>query len=112
MLAGAFAGVVGRLISAPLDLLKIRFQRQSGIGSEAKYRNVWQATKTIIKEEGFTSLWKGNLSATFLWVSYSMVQFGVYGVLEEWSNAMERRFRAKISSISVKNKETHSSDPT
>ncbi len=36
MLAGAFAGVVGRLISAPLDLLKIRFQLQSGIGSEAK----------------------------------------------------------------------------
>lgn len=102
MLAGAFAGVVGRLVSAPLDLLKIRFQLQAGSGAAAKYRNVWQAAKTIVKEEGFRSLWKGNLSATYLWVSYSMVQFGVYGILEEWSQGWEKELAAKLSSFTAK----------
>lgn len=102
MLAGAFAGVIGRLVSAPLDLLKIRFQLQTGTGASAKYQNVWQAAKTIVKEEGLTSLWKGNLSATYLWVTYSIVQFGVYGALEEWSKSVEKNWAAKLSSLSSK----------
>ena len=30
------------------------------------------------------SLWKGNLSATYLWISYAMVQFTVYGIVKRW----------------------------
>ncbi len=93
--AGAFAGMVARLISAPLDLLKIRFQLQGtealGGSGPAKYRNVWQATKTIVKEEGLTALWKGNIAATYLWVSYSMVQFGIYGMLKEIGESFEAK---------------------
>ena len=104
MLAGAFAVVVGRIVAAPLDLLKIRFQVQTSSGVDAKYRNVWQAAKMIVKEEGLTSLWKGNLSATYLWVTYGVVQFGVYGALEEWSKSIEKNMAAKLSSFSAKDR--------
>lgn len=93
MVAGAVAGALARLVSAPFDMLKIRFQLQYGSStsdiSQVKYRNIFQATRTVIAEEGFFSLWKGNLSATYLWVTYSMVQFGVYGFMKQWAEKLE-----------------------
>ena len=79
VVAGAVAGAVARLISAPFDVLKIRFQLQF---DKVKYTSMVQAFATVTKEEGFLSLWKGNLSATYLWITYSMVQFSVYGWLK------------------------------
>lgn len=89
MASGAFAGALARLISAPLDMLKIRFQLQDGV---VRYKSLYQAFSRIIKEEGAASLWKGNLSATYLWVSYSVVQFGVYGALKDAGKAIERDY--------------------
>jgi solute carrier family 25 thiamine pyrophosphate transporter 19 len=80
LIAGAFAGGVARLLTAPLDVLKIRFQLQSNSGK--KYTSIIQSLKSIVSEEGFFSLWKGNISATFLWISYSMIQFTVYDYLK------------------------------
>eukprot|EP01035_Chromulina_nebulosa_P023089 gene23089-29915_t len=86
-MAGAFAGAVARLISAPFDVLKIRFQMQyipvEGLShTNAKYSSIFQALRLIVKEEGWFALWKGNLSATYLWISYAIVQFSVYGFLK------------------------------
>ena len=50
VLAGAFAGAVARLLTAPFDVLKIRFQLQSP--TEKKYLNVWQSLRSIVREEG------------------------------------------------------------
>lgn len=80
ILAGAFAGAIARLISAPFDVLKIRFQLQ--FADKVKYTSMLQAFSTVTREEGFFSLWKGNLSATCLWISYAMVQFSAYGWLK------------------------------
>jgi solute carrier family 25 thiamine pyrophosphate transporter 19 len=80
--AGAAAGAVARLLSAPFDVLKIRFQLQ--FADKVKYTSMLQAFATVTREEGFLSLWKGNLSATYLWITYSMVQFGVYGYLKNF----------------------------
>ena len=80
VLAGAMAGAVARLVSAPFDVLKIRFQLQ--FEDKVKYTSMLQAFSTVSREEGFLSLWKGNLSATYLWITYSMVQFSVYGWLK------------------------------
>ena len=77
ILAGAFAGVVARSISAPFDVLKIRSQvGTTKIGTAPE--SVFNAFRNIITNEGFLALWKGNLSATYLWISYAMVQFTVY----------------------------------
>ena len=80
-MAGAFAGASARLVTAPFDVLKIRFQLQ--FAEKVKYTSVSQAFKTVIQEEGIIGLWKGNVAATYLWISYAMVQFGVYGFLKK-----------------------------
>jgi len=82
IVAGAVAGAVARLLSAPFDVLKIRFQLQFTKDNARKYTSMTQAFSTMMKEEGVLSLWKGNLSATYLWITYSMVQFSVYGWLK------------------------------
>ena len=81
VIAGAFAGASARLVTAPFDVLKIRFQLQ--FAEKVKYTSVSQAFKTVIQEEGLIGLWKGNVAATYLWISYAMVQFGVYGFLKK-----------------------------
>nr|CAG8451597.1 5283_t:CDS:2 [Entrophospora candida]CAG8522348.1 4670_t:CDS:2 [Entrophospora candida] len=49
-ICGAVAGMVSRFVSSPLDVVKIRLQ----------------------------SLWKGNISAEFLYLSYGSIQFLTY----------------------------------
>ncbi|KAK1946472.1 Mitochondrial thiamine diphosphate carrier 1 [Phytophthora citrophthora] len=83
--AGAVSGGVTRLVAAPLDLLKIRFQVQptpvAGGHAEAKYANILQAVRSIYAEEGLRSFWRGNLAASGLWVGYSALQFASYRAL-------------------------------
>ncbi|KAL3665877.1 hypothetical protein V7S43_009301 [Phytophthora oleae] len=83
--AGAVSGGVTRLVAAPLDLLKIRFQVQpapiAGGQAEAKYANLLQAVRSIYAEEGLRSFWRGNLAASGLWVGYSALQFASYRAL-------------------------------
>jgi len=74
-IAGALAGLTSRFIIAPLDVIKIRLQLQS---RPTTYRGALHAGRTIIANEGLTALWKGNVPAELLYVSYSMVQFVAY----------------------------------
>jgi solute carrier family 25 (mitochondrial thiamine pyrophosphate transporter), member 19 len=75
-IAGGLAGLISRFVIAPLDVIKIRLQLQSRRGTT--YRSALHAGKTIVAQEGFTALWKGNIPAEILYVSYSMVQFVMY----------------------------------
>ncbi|KAH6564391.1 hypothetical protein BASA61_004068 [Batrachochytrium salamandrivorans] len=63
-ISGAAAGVISRVVIAPLDVIKIR--------------NVVQACKLIVKEEGLRGLWKGNLSAEYLYLAYGAIQFTIF----------------------------------
>ncbi|RHX97198.1 hypothetical protein DYB25_001051 [Aphanomyces astaci] len=84
MVAGAVAGGLTRVIAAPLDLLKIRFQVQVGANAThfpKHYTGLAHALSTIYREEGLRTFWRGNIAATVLWVSYSGVQFGTYQAL-------------------------------
>eukprot|EP00002_Diphylleia_rotans_P005687 TRINITY_DN1485_c0_g1_i4.p1 TRINITY_DN1485_c0_g1~~TRINITY_DN1485_c0_g1_i4.p1 ORF type:complete len:133 (-),score=17.49 TRINITY_DN1485_c0_g1_i4:314-712(-) len=92
-LSGGFAGVVSRLVIAPLDLLKIRLQLQHENYSgrmkhleRAKYTGVLQATRTILAEEGFKALWKGSLAGIYLYGPYMAVQFVVYNQAKWWTS--------------------------
>lgn len=83
-IAGSLSGFMARCLTAPFDVLKIRLQLQFNskiLHNKSKYVSMIQGFSTIIKEEGILSLWKGNLSASYLWVSYSMVQFVSYGTI-------------------------------
>jgi len=82
--AGGLSGGTTRLIVAPLDVIKIRFQVQvggknrEGVAIKPKYTSVRQTFSTIIKEEGVLALWKGNLTAEYLWIAYAAIQFAAY----------------------------------
>ena len=94
--AGAAAGAIARMISAPFDVVKIRFQLQSQVNP--KYKSVLQSLRIVVKEEGILSLWKGNLSASYLWISYMMVQFSMYGVLKRFGEKIANPFQGGGSS--------------
>ena len=74
--AGGLAGLTSRFVIAPLDVVKIRLQLQSRPGTT--YNGAIHAARTIVAQEGLTALWKGNIPAELLYVSYSMVQFVMY----------------------------------
>jgi solute carrier family 25 citrate transporter 1 len=60
-ISGACAGAAGPLVSAPMDIIKTRFQSINGsiLGSGVKYGNIFTAMSTITKEEGFSTMWVG-----------------------------------------------------
>ena len=115
--AGAAAGAGSRLLTAPLDLLRIRRQLQldhppASSMSSAAFADAVQsaASKPIVgaasanaarrpgglagllgrfpllsslaqiarEEGGYRSLYRGNVAATYLWITYAAVQFSLY----------------------------------
>ncbi|KAF4581133.1 Mitochondrial thiamine pyrophosphate carrier 1 [Ophiocordyceps camponoti-floridani] len=85
--AGAIAGLVSRFVIAPLDVVKIRLQLQSSslsdpLGHPQRQAPVHQGTvatlRHIVRHEGLTALWKGNIPAELMYVCYAAVQFATY----------------------------------
>lgn len=91
--AGAAAGAGARLLTAPLDLLKIRRQLQTssatlGLAATESFKNPRNFIKSdgvisnmahIVKNEGgIKGLFRGNVAATYLWIGYAAVQFSLY----------------------------------
>ncbi|KAG6001434.1 mitochondrial thiamine pyrophosphate transporter [Claviceps maximensis] len=85
--AGAIAGLISRFVIAPLDVVKIRLQLQPYSLSEPlvplrsstpAYRGAFATLKRILKHEGLTALWKGNVPAELMYVCYASIQFSAY----------------------------------
>ena len=90
-MAGAGAGAGARLLTAPLDLLKIRRQLSSVPGAHASSSAtnggvgdmLTSLTHIVRTEGGVRSLFRGNLPATYLWVTYAAVQFSLYARMSD-----------------------------
>ena len=67
-----------RLLTAPLDLIKIRLQLSPTAAS------TFSTFRGVLKNEGPFAFFKGNIAATYLWVTYAAVQFGVYRGMQGW----------------------------
>ncbi|KAL3473339.1 mitochondrial carrier domain-containing protein [Aspergillus californicus] len=87
VLAGGIAGLISRFCIAPLDVVKIRLQLQvhslSDPTSHAHingpvYKGTLSTLKTILRQEGLTGLWKGNIPAELMYVCYGAIQFTTY----------------------------------
>ena len=62
LLAGATGGTVGTMLNTPMDVVKSRIQNSPKIkGSIPKYNWAWPAVGTVMREEGFSALYKGFL---------------------------------------------------
>lgn len=78
VVSGAVAGAGSRLATAPLDLVRIRWQLEKTVTYPRP--SLWSSMATIVRNEGgVLALFRGSVAATYLWVGYSMVQFAVYG---------------------------------
>lgn len=76
MICGGIAGMVSRFVIAPLDVVKIRLQLQQD--SSRYYRGIFHTMRQIVRDEGVTALWKGNIPAELLYVFYGATQFVTY----------------------------------
>lgn len=74
-------------VIAPLDVIKIRLQLQvHSLSDPLSTRSVQGPTykgtigtfRTIVRDEGFTGLWKGNVPAELMYLCYGGVQFSTY----------------------------------
>lgn len=68
-IAGAVAGVCGVAVSQPFDIIKVRLQNTGG--------NDLSVLKSILKHEGFLSLWRGSGISIFGTVFGNAISFGV-----------------------------------
>ncbi|KAL1841285.1 hypothetical protein VTJ49DRAFT_7230 [Mycothermus thermophilus] len=86
--AGATAGLIARFVIAPLDVVKIRLQLQThslsdplstrNLAGGPIYKGTLPTMRHILRHEGLTALWKGNVPAELLYVCYGAVQFTTY----------------------------------
>jgi Mitochondrial carrier protein len=75
LLAGGVAGIVAKSVVAPLDRIKILYQVSS-----ARFR-FWDLPKVmsnIVRDEGVSALWKGNMATMIRVFPYSGIQFMVF----------------------------------
>ncbi|KAI0879476.1 mitochondrial dicarboxylate carrier protein [Hypoxylon argillaceum] len=88
VIAGATAGLISRFVIAPLDVVKIRLQLQShslsdplshaNLRGSPIYKGTIRTMQHIVKHEGIKGLWKGNVPAELMYVSYAAIQFTAY----------------------------------
>lgn len=77
-----------RFVIAPLDVVKIRLQLQThslsdplshkNLRGSPIYKGTLPTLKHILREEGLTGLWKGNVPAELMYVAYGAIQFTTY----------------------------------
>jgi solute carrier family 25 thiamine pyrophosphate transporter 19 len=80
-------------VIAPLDVIKIRLQLQiHSLSDPLSVRNVhgpvYKGTlgtlKQILRQEGITGLWKGNIPAELMYLTYGSAQFSAYTYMSHW----------------------------
>jgi hypothetical protein len=59
LFAGGASGAITKTATAPLERVKILLQLQ-GMKKQGKYRGIMHTLRTIVKEEGWVGLFKGN----------------------------------------------------
>jgi solute carrier family 25 thiamine pyrophosphate transporter 19 len=96
LLSGSLAGLLTRSIIAPLDVIKIRQQLEPS--ATGKYSTIYKSISCILREEGARGFWKGNLAASYLYLSYGGIQFYVYYELSHWNQFLAGALSSGIAS--------------
>ncbi|SCU82272.1 LADA_0C04148g1_1 [Lachancea dasiensis] len=81
LLAGCTSGISARFITAPLDTVKIRLQLH--LANETSYGGILHVVRTMLRDEGVRSLWKGNVPALMMYILYGSTQFSAYSTLNK-----------------------------
>ncbi|ODQ68499.1 mitochondrial succinate-fumarate transporter [Nadsonia fulvescens var. elongata DSM 6958] len=102
-LAGVGAGTTEAvLVVNPMEVVKIRLQAQrhslSDPLSQPKYRNAGHCTYTILKEEGFRTLYRGVVLTAARQATNQGVNFTVYSELKSRLQEMQPDYGATLPS--------------
>mmetsp|Transcript_3460 Transcript_3460/g.5010 ORF Transcript_3460/g.5010 Transcript_3460/m.5010 type:complete len:362 (-) Transcript_3460:136-1221(-) len=81
IVAGGLAGMVAKTIVAPVDRIKILYQVTS---TPFYLRDVPGVVSSIVREEGFQALWKGNMATMIRIFPYAGIQFMVFNKLKSY----------------------------
>ncbi|KAF4383283.1 hypothetical protein F8388_009314 [Cannabis sativa] len=82
----ASAGEAGGLVclcTNPIWLIKTRLQLQNPLHQTRPYSGIYDALRTIMREEGWRALYKGIVPGLFLQVSHGAIQFTAYEELRK-----------------------------
>ncbi|XP_057530222.1 folate transporter 1, chloroplastic isoform X2 [Amaranthus tricolor] len=99
--AAAEAGALVSFCTNPVWLIKTRLQLQNPLHQTRQYSGVYDALRTILKEEGWTALYKGIWPSLFL-VSHGAIQFTAYEELRKLLVNFKSE-RAKSKDVDVLN---------
>jgi len=80
LLCGSLAGMTAVLATYPLDLMRARMA--SEVGKNHKYKGIYHGFTTLVRTEGFFSIWKGLGASIQGIVPYAGVNFSVYETLK------------------------------
>ncbi|KAI4314811.1 hypothetical protein L6164_027680 [Bauhinia variegata] len=94
--SAAEAGALVCLCTNPVWLVKTRLQLQTPLHQTRPYSGLYDAFRTIMREEGWSALYRGIVPGLFLQVSHGAVQFTAYEEL-----------RKVIVDLKCKESETH-----
>jgi solute carrier family 25 thiamine pyrophosphate transporter 19 len=79
-LGGASAGFFARMLTAPLDVVKIRMQLDNAVKIRPGF--IANTVRAIYREEGLKTFYRGNVPALILWIGYGVFQFTVVNTLK------------------------------
>lgn len=96
LVAGSISGAVARAVTAPLDTIKIRLQL---LLSRDKHSSLALTVKKLLRNEGVTALWKGNVPAEILYVLYGASQFTSYSLLNTGLRDLQDSFNVSMSPL-------------
>lgn len=97
--AGACAGIIAMSATYPMDMVRGRLTVQTD-DSPRRYRGMFHAASTIIKEEGPRAVYKGWLPSVIGVVPYVGLNFAVYESLKDWiakRNSLEQGGNSDLS---------------
>ncbi|XP_021714593.1 folate transporter 1, chloroplastic-like isoform X1 [Chenopodium quinoa] len=81
--AAAEAGALVSFFTNPVWVIKTRLQLQNPLHQTRQYSGVYDALRTITKEEGWTALYRGIWPSLLLQVSHGAIQFTAYEELRK-----------------------------
>jgi hypothetical protein len=81
LVSGGAAGAVSKLITAPIDRVKIMYQVSPS--RRFSLAAVMQTGLDIVRKSGVTALWRGNSMAVLRDVPYAAILFSTFSLYEE-----------------------------